>query len=91
MKSSIFFPFISRYPKERFLALTPLAEIRQHFDGLTYFAVTKIGTRFKERMRGDESLSVEIMKREGQLSRVMGCPYKVKSPPLHREGWGGES
>ena len=47
-------------------------EIGQYFSGLTYSAVTKIGTRFKERMRGDERLRAEMRKLEEKLSRVKG-------------------
>ena len=47
-------------------------EIGKYFGGITYSAVTKIGTRFKERMRGDERLRCEIRRLEGKLSRVKG-------------------
>ena len=48
------------------------AEIGNYFGGITYSAVTKIGTRFKERMRGDENLKREIEDFEKNLSRVKG-------------------
>ncbi len=47
-------------------------EIGKYFGGITYSAVTKIGTRFKERMRGDEGLRGEIRRLEEKLSRVKG-------------------
>jgi len=47
-------------------------EIGNYFGGITYSAVTKIGTRFKERMRGDENLKREIEAFEKNLSRVKG-------------------
>jgi REP element-mobilizing transposase RayT len=47
-------------------------EIGKFFGGITYSAVTKIGTRFKERMREDENLKREIEDLEKKLSRVKG-------------------
>jgi len=48
------------------------AEIGKYFGGLSYSAVTKIGTRLKERMRGDERLRGDMRKLEEKLSRVKG-------------------
>ena len=47
-------------------------EIGRYFGGLTYSAVTKIGTRLKERMRKDERLRGEMSTLETRLSRVKG-------------------
>jgi len=47
-------------------------EIGRYFGGLTYSAVTKIGTRLKERMRKDERLRGEVRTLEARLSRVNG-------------------
>jgi REP element-mobilizing transposase RayT len=47
-------------------------EIGKYFGGITYSAVTKIGTRFKERMRKDERLRSEVVDLEKKLSRVKG-------------------
>jgi hypothetical protein len=44
----------------------------KYFGGITYSTVTKIGTRFKERMRGGERLRDEIRRLEEKLSRVKG-------------------
>ena len=53
---------------------TPLSntEIGSYFGGISYSAVTKIGTRIKERMRKDRKLGEEMMKLEEDLSRVKG-------------------
>jgi REP element-mobilizing transposase RayT len=45
-------------------------EIGKCFGGISYSAVTKIGMRFKEWMRGDERLRGEIRRLEEELSRV---------------------
>ena len=45
-------------------------EIGRYFGGLTYSAVTKIGTRLRERMRKDERLRGEMKVLEEKLSRV---------------------
>jgi putative transposase len=47
-------------------------EIARYFCGLSYSAVTKIGTRFREKMRGDEGLRGEIRELEERLSHVKG-------------------
>ena len=47
-------------------------EIGEYFSGISYSAVTKIGTRLKERMREDGELRGEIMDLEEKLSRVKG-------------------
>lgn len=49
-------------------------EIGKYFGGITYSAVTKVGTRFKERMREDKRLRDEMSSLENALSRVKGCP-----------------
>jgi REP element-mobilizing transposase RayT len=53
---------------------TPLSntEIGSYFGGISYSAVTKIGTRIKERMRKDRKLGEEMMKLEESLSCVKG-------------------
>lgn len=53
---------------------TPLSntEIGKHFGGISYSAVTKIGTRIKDRMRNDATLRDEMLKLDEQLSRVKG-------------------
>ena len=47
-------------------------EIGECFGGISYSAVTKIGTRLKERMKEDESLSDEMRSLENAMSRVKG-------------------
>ncbi len=47
-------------------------EIAKYFGGLTYSAVTKIGTRLRERMKKDQRLRDEVRKLEEVLSRVKG-------------------
>jgi chromosomal replication initiation ATPase DnaA len=47
-------------------------EIGEYFGGITYSAVTKIGTRLKERMKDDEKVKGEIRSLEEILSRVKG-------------------
>ena len=47
-------------------------EIGKYFGGLTYSAVTKIGTRLRERMKNDQRLTGELRKLEQMLSRVKG-------------------
>ena len=77
-----------KVPKERILSSYPYrgygvflsrkhtlcsnAEIGRYFGGLTYSGGTKIGTRLRERMRGDEGLRGEIRNLEEKLSRVKG-------------------
>jgi putative transposase len=48
------------------------AEIGRYFGGISYSAVTKIGTRIKERMKGDVNLREAIESLEKRLSRVKG-------------------
>ena len=48
------------------------SEIGKYFGGITYSAVTKIGTRLKEQMRADGKLGGEIRGLEEKLSRVKG-------------------
>ena len=48
------------------------SEIGEYFGGITYSAVTKIGTRLKERMKDDEKVKGEIRSLEEILSRVKG-------------------
>jgi len=47
-------------------------EIGEYSGGITYSAVTKIGTRLKERMREDGKLRSDIRGLEEKLSRVKG-------------------
>jgi len=47
-------------------------EIDKYFGGITYSTVTKVGTRFKERMREDKRLRDEMSSLENELSRVKG-------------------
>jgi hypothetical protein len=47
-------------------------EIGRYFGGITYSAVTKIGTRLREKMRGDERLRGEMRSLEERLSLVKG-------------------
>ena len=47
-------------------------EIGECFGGISYSAVTKIGTRLKERMKKDESLRDEMRSLENDMSRVKG-------------------
>jgi chromosomal replication initiation ATPase DnaA len=79
-----------KVPKERVLSSYPYrgygiylsrkhtpcsnAGIGRYFGGLTYSGVTKIGTRLRERMRGDGGLRGEMRNLEEKLSRVKGCP-----------------
>lgn len=53
---------------------TPLSntEIGRYFGGISYSAVTKIGTRIKDRMRKDAALRGEMKQLDEQLSRVKG-------------------
>jgi hypothetical protein len=44
----------------------------KNFGGISYSAMTKIGTRFKERIRGDERLRGEIRRLGDKLSHVKG-------------------
>jgi len=48
------------------------SEIGEYFGGITYSAVTKIGTRLKERMKDDGKLRGEVRSLEEILSRVKG-------------------
>lgn len=48
------------------------SEIGGYFGGITYSAVTKIGTRLKERMEEDRELRADIKGLEETLSRVKG-------------------
>jgi len=75
-----------KVPKERVLSSYPYrgygvflsrkhtpcsnAEIGKYFGGLTYSEVTKIRTRLRERMTGDEGPRGEIRNLEEKLSRV---------------------
>ncbi len=77
-----------RVPKEKVLTSSPYkgysvylakkhtpfsnSEIGGYFGGLTYSAVTKIGTRLKERMREDRELRRDIRSLDEKLSRVKG-------------------
>jgi len=47
-------------------------EIGRYFGGISYSAVTKIGTRIKERMRKDRKLREEMLQLQKKLSRVKG-------------------
>lgn len=47
-------------------------EIGRYFGGLTYSAVTKIGTRLREKIQGDQRLRGEMKHIEERLSRVKG-------------------
>jgi putative transposase len=47
-------------------------EIGKYFGGISYSAVTKIGTRIKDRMRKDRRLREEMTKLQKGLSRVKG-------------------
>ena len=47
-------------------------EIGSYFGGISYSAVTKIGTRIKERMTKDKKLLEEMVKLEENLSRIKG-------------------
>lgn len=47
-------------------------EIGRYFGGLSHSAVTKIGARLREKMKGDERLRGEIRDLEERLSRVKG-------------------
>ena len=53
---------------------TPLSntEIGRYFGGISYSAVTKIGTRLKHRIAADDSLQQEMDRIEGEMSRVKG-------------------
>ena len=48
------------------------SEIGGYFGGISYSAVTKIGTRLKERMEEDRKLRVDLKGLEEMLSRVKG-------------------
>jgi hypothetical protein len=48
------------------------SEIGRYFGGISYSAITKIGTRLKEQMREDGKLRGEIRGLEERLSRVKG-------------------
>jgi REP element-mobilizing transposase RayT len=48
------------------------SEIGKYFGGISYSAITKIGTRLKERLREDGELKGEIRGLEERLSRVKG-------------------
>jgi REP-associated tyrosine transposase len=77
-----------RVPKEKVITSSPYkgyavylarrhtpfsnSEIGGYFGGITYSAVTKIGTRLKERMEGDGELRADIKGLEETLSRVKG-------------------
>ena len=47
-------------------------EIGRYFGGISYAAVTKIGTRIKDRMRRDRKLREEMIQLQEGLSRVKG-------------------
>lgn len=47
-------------------------EIGRYFGGISYSAVTKIGTRIKDRMRKDRKLREDLTKLQEELSRVKG-------------------
>jgi REP element-mobilizing transposase RayT len=47
-------------------------EIGRYFGGISYSAVTKIGTRIKDRMRKDRKLREGMMRLQEELSRVKG-------------------
>jgi len=47
-------------------------EIGRYFGGISYSAVTKIGTRIRDRMRKDPKLREKMLELEGNLSRVKG-------------------
>jgi len=47
-------------------------EIGRYFGGISYFAVTKVGTRIKDRMRKDRRLREEMIELQKGLSRVKG-------------------
>ncbi len=47
-------------------------EIGRYFGGISYSAVTKIGTRMKDRMRRDRKLREEMIQLQEGLSRVKG-------------------
>ena len=47
-------------------------EIGRYFGGISYSAVTKIGTKVKDRMRKDRKLREEMVKLQEGLSRVKG-------------------
>jgi len=51
---------------------TPISnkEIGRYFGGISYSAITKIGTRIKERMKRDRNLREEIIQLQERLSRV---------------------
>ncbi len=77
-----------RVPKEKVITSSPYkgyavylarrhtpfsnSEIGKYFGGITYSAVTKMGTRFKERMREEGELRGDIRVLEEKLSRVKG-------------------
>lgn len=77
-----------RVSKEKVIALSPYkgyagylarrhtpfsnSEIGEYFGGITYSAVTKNGTRLKERMEEDRELRADIKGLEATLSRVKG-------------------
>jgi chromosomal replication initiation ATPase DnaA len=46
----------------------------RYFGGVSYSAVTKIGTRIKDRMRKDRKLGEKMIQLQERLSRVKGCP-----------------
>ena len=52
-------------------------EIGRYFGGISYSAVTKIGTRIKERMKRNEKLRREMLALEKTLSRVKGRSHCV--------------
>jgi REP element-mobilizing transposase RayT len=47
-------------------------EIGRYFGGISYSAVTKIGTRIKDRMKNDRKLREEMVELQKGLSRVKG-------------------
>ena len=58
---------------------TPVSntQIGQYFGNISCSAVTKIGSRMKERIEKDQRVREEIRKVEGKLSPVKGLPFAL--------------
>jgi hypothetical protein len=69
--SSTFYKNYAVYLSRKY---TPLSntEIGRYFGGISYSAVTKIGTRLKHRIEEDDSLRQEMDRIEAEMSRVKG-------------------
>jgi hypothetical protein len=52
-------------------------QIGQYFGNISCSAVTKIGSRMKERIEKDQRVREEIRKVEGKLSLVKGLPFAL--------------